>query len=277
MNREEAKLILQAYRPGGQDAGDPYFAGALALAKQDAELAAWFAEQQRFDSQISGGLQQVRVPSRLKAEILAPGKKEESAVAAWWQNLFSWQSPVAWAAAVVMVVVLSLALFRAKPEGAARFADYSAQMVNAAVNDRHHVDIEASGMKQALAWLAAHQGENNLNLPADLSGDKGLMGCRVLDWHGQKVSMLCYSVKGMEHVDVFVAEAAIFPDAPPTDNPQFAVSNGLPTASWTHAGKVYLAVSHGDDAILKDILSPEKFTLAKMTFAEGPSALGGWF
>jgi anti-sigma factor RsiW len=263
MNRDDAKLILQAYRPGGRDAGDPYFAEALALAQRDAELAAWFAEQQKFDAQISSGLQQVRVPSRLKAEILALGKKEESPGPAWWQNLFSWQSPVAWATAVVLVVVLSLALFRAKPAEANGFADYSAQMVNTAVNDKHHVDIEANSMKQAVAWLAGHQGENNLVLPTTLKGDDGLMGCRVLDWHGQKVSMLCYSIEGMRHVDVFVTGADIFPDAPPQDSPQFAVRDGLPTASWTHDGKVYLAISHGDDTILKSLLSPEKFTLRK--------------
>jgi anti-sigma factor RsiW len=263
MNRDEAKLILQAYRPGGRDAGDPYFAEALALAQRDAELAAWFSEQQKFDSQVSGSLQQIRVPSRLKAEILALGEKEASPVAAWWRNLFSWQSPVAWAPAVIVVVVVSLALFRAKPAGAGGFANYSAQMVNAAVNDKHHVDIEASSMKQAVAWLADHQGENNLALPTTLNGGDGLMGCRVLDWHGQKVSMLCYSIEGMRHVDVFVTGANIFPDAPPQDNPQFAVRDGLPTASWSHDGKAYLAVSHGDDTILKTLLSPAKFTLFK--------------
>lgn len=258
MNREEAKLILQAYRPGGQDAGDPYFAAALALAKQDPELAAWFAAEQQFDARVSGDLQQVRVPSRLKAEIFALGQKQqsqESPMAAWWRNLFSWQLRVAWAAAAVIVVVLGLALFRAKPEGPARFAEYSTEMVNTAVNDQHHVDTEASGMKQAVAWLASHQGENNLVLPGGLNDDKNVMGCRVLDWHGKKVSMLCYSVKGMEHVDVFVADANIVSDAPPLDHPQFAMRGGLPTASWTHDGKVYLAISHGDNAVLKTVLS----------------------
>ena len=101
MNRDEAKLILQSYRPGGRDAGDPYFAPALALAKQDAELAAWFAEQQAFDARISGALQQLRVPSRLKAEILAAAETKESPVATWWRNLFSRQSPVSWALAAV--------------------------------------------------------------------------------------------------------------------------------------------------------------------------------
>lgn len=266
MNREEAKLILEAYRPGGQDAGDPFFAEALALARQDAELGSWFAQQQTFDSQISGSLKQVRVPSRPKAEILAMGNKTTSPATAWWQNIFSWQSPVAWSAAVVVVVVLSLALFQEKSAAIAGFADYSAQMVNTAVNDRHHVDIGASDMKQAVAWLSAHQGEQNLTLPAELSGDKAVTGCRVMSWHGQNVSMLCFMVKGTAHVDVFIAEAGIFADAPPVDHPQFSVAGGLPTASWTHDGKAYLAVSHGDTAILKSILSAEKFTQAGRSF-----------
>ena len=263
MNRDEAKLILQSYRPGGRDAGDPYFAPALALAKQDAELAAWFAEQQALDARISGALQQLRVPSRLKAEILAAAETKESPVATWWRNLFSRQSPVSWALAAVILILLSVALFWKKPAGQSGFADYAAQMVNAAVNDPHHVDIEASNMKQAVAWLSAHRGEGNLTLPTTFDGNHDLMGCRVLDWHGQKVSMLCYSVQGTKHVDVFVAEANIFADAPPLDQPQFAMSGGMPTVSWTHDGKVYLAVSHGDNDILKNLLGPEKVSLIK--------------
>jgi hypothetical protein len=131
-------------------------------------------------------------------------------------------------------------------------------MVDAAINDTNHVDVEMNDMKQATAWLVAHHGENDLVLPTAFTSDKGLMGCRVLDWRGKKVSMLCYQLKSSAHVDIFVAEANIFPDAPPLDQAQFAVSYGLPTASWTHDGKVYLAVSHGDEAILKNLLSPQK-------------------
>src|SRR5258706_136048 len=39
MNNQEAKLILQAYRCGGQDASDPLFAEALEQARRDPELA----------------------------------------------------------------------------------------------------------------------------------------------------------------------------------------------------------------------------------------------
>jgi hypothetical protein len=49
MNIEEAKLILSAYRPDGQDAGDPQFQEALELTKQNPDLARWFAEAQAWD------------------------------------------------------------------------------------------------------------------------------------------------------------------------------------------------------------------------------------
>jgi hypothetical protein len=39
------------------------------------------------------------------------------------------------------------------------------------------------------------------------------------------------------------------------------MSDGMPTASWTHDGMVYLAVSHGDNDILKNLLGPEKVSL----------------
>jgi hypothetical protein len=100
-------------------------------------------------------------------------------------------------------------------------------------------------------------------LPTAFTSDKGLMGCRVLDWRGQKVSMLCYQLKGSAHVDVFVTAMDHFPDAPPLDQPQFASRDGMPTASWTHDGKVYLAVSHGDEAILKNLFSAPKTAQSK--------------
>jgi anti-sigma factor RsiW len=112
-------------------------------------------------------------------------------------------------------------------------------------------------MKQVVAWLGEHHGENNFVLPVALNGDTGLMGCRVLDWRGQKVSMLCYGVNGSGHVDLFVAKSNVFPDAPPEDKPQFVSSGGMPTASWSHNGMAYLMVGHGDEAALERILQPK--------------------
>ena len=260
MNREEARLLLQTYRHGGQDAEDPQFAEALALAKRDPELAAWFARQQKFDALVSDGLRQVRAPSHLKAQILARGPKEKNegpSFLGWLQNLISFRSPVSWAAAAAVLIFLGLAVFLKHPEDSAHFADYSAQMVHVAVTDVHHLDVENKHMTQVVAWLAEHHGENKFNLPVALNGASGLMGCRVLDWHGQKISMLCYGLSSSGHIDLFVAEAKVFSDAPPEDKPQFASSGGMPTASWSHGGIAYLMVGHNADADLRKLLPPE--------------------
>jgi anti-sigma factor RsiW len=259
MNREEARLFLQAYRPGGQDAEDPHFAEALALAKRDPELAAWFAQQQKFDALFSDGLRELRAPSHLKAQILARGSKEKIAgppFLDWLQNLVLYRSPFSWAAAAV-VILLGLAIFWRQMEAGGSFANYSAQMVHAAVSDAHHLDIENKDMKQVVVWLAEHHGENKFNLPAALNGGSGLTGCRVLDWHGQKISMLCYGSSSSGHIDLFVADAKVFPDAPPEDKPQFASSGGMPTASWSHGGMTYLMVAHNADADLRKLLPTE--------------------
>jgi anti-sigma factor RsiW len=262
MNREEAKLILQSYRPGGQDAGDPQFAEALALAKQDAGLAAWFAQQQKFDAQVSREIKSLPMPFDLRAKILArenlPRQKiVELPAPAWWRGLFSFNSPASWVMAAAILILCCLAVFLKQTEGSAVFADYSAQMVSAAMNDTNHVAVENKDMKQIVNWLAEHHGENKFVLPVALNGDSGLMGCRVLDWHGQKVSMLCYGLSGMGHVDLFVAKANVFSDAPPEDKPQFASSGGMPTASWSHEGEVYLMVGHGDVTDLEKVLHPK--------------------
>jgi anti-sigma factor RsiW len=259
IDRKEAKLILQSCRPSDQDAGDPQFAAALALAKSDPELEAWFAEQQKFDAQVRDAVQSLPAPLDLKAAILAgenpPRQKSiELPASAWWQNLFSFRSPISWVTAAAVCLLLGAVLFWQSSIGNARFADYSAQMVSAAVNDKNHVDVGNSDMKQVVAWLGEHQSENKFVLPVALNGDSGLMGCRVLDWHGQKISMLCYGLKNSGHVDLFVADVKIFSDAPPVDQPQFASRGGMPTASWSHDGQVYLLVGHSSGRDLEKIL-----------------------
>jgi hypothetical protein len=75
MNHLEAKLILQACRPGGQDAADPMFAEALAQVRRDPLLQQWFVQEQALDASVQAGLRQAMpIPSGLKARLLAQRK-----------------------------------------------------------------------------------------------------------------------------------------------------------------------------------------------------------
>ena len=56
MDEQQARLILQAYRPA-VDRNDPEVAAALQEAARNPELAGWFAEEQAFDRAIAAHLE----------------------------------------------------------------------------------------------------------------------------------------------------------------------------------------------------------------------------
>src|SRR5271156_2792587 len=74
MNNNDAKLILQVYRPGGEDATDPFFAEALEQARLDPALRIWFAEQQAKDERMRGALQIIVPPHDLRDMIVRTQK-----------------------------------------------------------------------------------------------------------------------------------------------------------------------------------------------------------
>ena len=71
MNRDEAKTILLLYRPGTADADDPQIAEALALAKQDPELARWLEEHCARQEALRAKFRQITVPAGLKEQIIS--------------------------------------------------------------------------------------------------------------------------------------------------------------------------------------------------------------
>ena len=91
MHEQEARLILQAYRPGGQDQNDPHFAEALQETVRNSELGRWFAEEQAFDQAIAAHLEKMPAPFGLKTRILAhDGTPTKSWAARWtigWRRL----------------------------------------------------------------------------------------------------------------------------------------------------------------------------------------------
>src|SRR5271156_1981524 len=74
MNNNDAKLILQVYRPSGEDASDPFFAEALEQARLDPALRIWFADQQAKDERMRGALQIIVPPHDLRDMIVRTQK-----------------------------------------------------------------------------------------------------------------------------------------------------------------------------------------------------------
>src|SRR5437773_9725262 len=74
MDNREAKFILSAYRPNGQDSSDPHFGDALAQARRDPILQHWFEDSVALDSAMTELLHAVPAPANLRENILAGAK-----------------------------------------------------------------------------------------------------------------------------------------------------------------------------------------------------------
>lgn len=70
MDKEQAKFILQSFRPDGADVDNRDFAEALTLAIQDRELGEWLADERAMDAAFANALTAVRIPETLREDIL---------------------------------------------------------------------------------------------------------------------------------------------------------------------------------------------------------------
>lgn len=246
MNREEAKLILQAYRPGGCDASDPLFAEALEQARRDPELQRWFTEEQALDSHIQAKLQAAFVvPRDLKSNLLA--LRETVRPVPWWFQ------PLKLAAAAAVVLLIGLAAFLLLPQKPAQLALFREKMVHYSMQEHGHITFESPDIARIQQWLRNRGVDASFELPACLQG-KPAEGCRVIDWHGRKATMICFVLDAGEHLDFFVMDRAGLPDLPENSAPQFASANGLMTATWAKGGKVYLLTGDGNKAFFQQLL-----------------------
>lgn len=242
MNNQEAKFILQSCRHNGADASDPDLQEALEHARRDPEVGKWHAEEQAIDASVSRKLKAIPIPPHLKTNILA-ARKVAPAVA-WWQQ-GTW---IAAAACFVALAAFSAFLFYQTSGNS--FTAFRADMTAFLTTRLDRLDVDTSEEKTIRTWLASHRGHGDFVLPERVE-ELHKLGCRVLDWKGQKVTLLCFKLGGPQEVHLLVADRATFRQAPPEGSPQFEKSGAWMTASWSHRDKVYLLAGVGDRGTLQ--------------------------
>jgi uncharacterized membrane protein YbaN (DUF454 family) len=242
MNNQEARLILQAYRPGGEDASDPLFTEALGQARRDPELQKWFAEQNALEARLQARLETaIPIPRGLKSDLLA--LRKISRPAPWWFQ------PMKLAAAAAVVLLLGLAVFFLLPQKQTQLASFRQTMARYSAQEHGHIVFESHDLAAIRQWLQGRGMETNFELPATLP-DRSTQGCRVVDWNGHKATMLCFILNG-EHMDLFVMNRTGLPDLPENGTPQYAEAGGLMTAAWSEGGKVYLLTGENKEVLQK--------------------------
>ena len=233
MNSDEAKQILLLYRPGTADADDPAVAEAIACAREDAELAAWFEQHQAFQKAMRAKFRQVKAPEHLKFELLTQTKIIRPAV--WW-----WQRPAWLAAAAAIALLLGYLAFWQRPYIPDHFVDYRKMMV-AKAESLYDMDWHTSDMDKLRQRFAEKRAPSDYHLPAGLQNAQLLGGLKVA-WRTHPISMICFRTPDNTNVWLFVTDRSALKDAP-QGRRKFDKVDRLLTASWTEGDRFYVLVA----------------------------------
>ena len=261
MNKHEAQLLLAACRPGGEEAEDAEMRSAMDIMRTDPDLAQWFAESQSLDKAIAARIASVPVPASLKADILAGARLT--------RRKSVWHSRWTWMAAAAAVVVF--ALFINLPVLHRTGTDITASQTKAPVATlgEYRSDVgaafasmNADGFKPTLGVKSMadvaqyvssqHSPLGNPATPGGLAAVKPL-ACRVIDWRGQKVSIICVGRDGLE-AHVFVVDRKAIRDAGDVDIKAIAKASDYPVAAWEDDQHAYVMVGNTKNTDLSKLL-----------------------
>jgi len=242
MDNQEAKFILKAYRPGGADAGNAVFCGALAQAARDPALHDWFEREQACDKAVAAKLKSVPIPAGLRASILAGGKMS-AARRSWWQQ------PTWLALAASLAILLSTALAWQLRGPRTDWHQLTAQILDDAAHGERH-GSHGLAAKNLVALISEPTTKLGSPLPVDLSRLK-TDGCRTLSVAGHEVMEVCFERDGGEfHLYVMARPASR--DLP--SGPRFEAQNGMHSVMWTDAQHLYVMASAKDESALRALL-----------------------
>lgn len=251
MNRDESKQILLLYRPGTADAEDPQIIEALALVKQDAELARWLEKHCERQAALRAQFRQIAPPAGLKEQIIFEHAAD--------QRRLSARHKLQFALASLALILGALALvWHPHRTSENTLAIYQNQMARVALSP-YGMDLITNRPAPIRAYLAQKQAPADFELPAPLQ-QTSLTGCAVREWRGARVSLICFRTgkplpPGVaSDLWLFVVDRAVVPNAPLGAAPQLAKVNRLMTASWTKGDKLYFLGTDDGAAALQQYL-----------------------
>jgi len=243
MNEQEARLILQAYRPDA-DPDDPDVAAALQETARNPELARWFAEEQAFDRAIAAHLGNVPAPFGLKTRILAQLAPPAA------PHRWSWAVKLAGVAALLFLLTQVVSLFRpAAPK--APVSNYAREMVSF-IRLGGTLDMQSDDLGQIEEWLSKKEAPPRF-VPPRLAALQPL-GCRLLSFRGQTVTLICFKRDNDRLAHLFVVDRAALPQMKSGAPPVFAGVGDWMTASWVENDRVYMIAVQGDRAAVQHYL-----------------------
>jgi len=248
MDNREAKFLLSAYRPRGQDASDPRFSEALEQVRCDPILERWFTESIAFDAAMTEKLRAIEMPPDLRENILAGVRL--SRPLRWSRRFIKWGIA---AALISMAILGSLIWHETRPAHLAGWQSQALDVVSSLVRNESSFDAQSHNADKLLAWLRANHAPTAQKLPHNL-GKLESIGCKTFSWDGIPVSVICFMRPdgGLIHL---VATAAPATTARASKmEPRFVRRGEWTTATWRERDNVYMVAMEGSPDQLRSYL-----------------------
>jgi len=248
MDNWEAKFILNAYRPGGQDATDPRFAEALEQARRDPVLERWFSESIAFDTAMTEKLRAMEVPPDLRENILAGVKV--SRPLRWSKPFIKWAIAAALSA---MAILGSLIWHETRPAHLAGWQNQALDVISSLVRNESSFDAQSHNADELLAWLRVNHAPVAQTLPQNLDKLESL-GCKTFSWAGKPVSVICFMRPDGGLIHLVTMSTSVESDLELKRQPRIVQQNHWATAMWREGEMTYMLALEGSPDQLRTYL-----------------------
>jgi hypothetical protein len=163
---------------------------------------------------------------------------------------WSWAVKLAGVAALLFLLTQVVSLFRpAIPE--AQVSNYAREMVSF-IRLGGTLDMESQDLGQIKEWLSKKEASPGF-VPPRLAALQPL-GCRLLSFGGQTVTLICFKRDNDRLAHLFVVDRAALPQMKSGAPPVFAGVGDWMTASWVENDRVYMIAVQGDRGAVQHYL-----------------------
>ena len=247
MRSDEAKFILSAFRPRGEDAGEPQMTRALIRAGRDPELLRWLDEAREFDLSVASKLEEsMPVPAELRTNIIIGAQLGKSAKRSWRLILIG-------SAAAVALLVGSFRLLLPSVEPLAGWQLAALEMIPRLTSGQTPLDEQSNDLGELQDWLKEAKAPNATTLPLGLSR-LGAVGCKTLSWDNQLVSIICFGGGKGGFVHLVIINRQGPPNAFRPSSPHWIERGGWLTATWNSGEQTYMLAMQSGRAALNVLL-----------------------
>jgi hypothetical protein len=239
MDNREAKFILTAYRPRGQDAGELRFAEALEQARRDPILQRWFEDSVAFDSAMTDKLRAVPPPANLRENILTGARISQLSL--------RWNRFRKWAVAAVLMLSTTLAALIWLNTRPARLAGWQTQaldVISSLVRMESNFDAQSNQPGELVTWLRSNDAPAAQRLPDNL-GKLSSLGCKTFSWNGIPVSVICFTRPGGGLIHLVTMNASAGTNRTHEGKPELNQRGGWATATWREGDIIYMLALQG--------------------------------